>query len=76
MSGPARSGIGSLKRIASPRPPVQQAEERCEFCAADIGERHGHVADIADHRLLCVCRPCYLLFAPAGRRRRALPRRR
>ena len=66
MSGPARSGIGSLKRIAAPRPPVQQTEERCEFCAADIGERHGHIADIADHRLLCVCRPCYLLFAPQG----------
>ena len=41
-------------------------DERCEFCAADIGERHGHVADITDHRLLCVCRPCYLLFAPHG----------
>jgi hypothetical protein len=41
-------------------------EERCEFCATDIGERHGHVADVAEHRLLCVCRPCYLLFAPRG----------
>ena len=28
--------------------------------------RHGHVADIDQHRLLCVCRPCYLLFAPQG----------
>ena len=27
---------------------------------------HGHIADITDHRLLCVCRPCYLLFAPQG----------
>jgi hypothetical protein len=32
----------------------------------DIGDRHGHVADVAQHRLLCVCRPCYLLFAPEG----------
>ncbi len=43
-----------------------EPEERCEFCAVDIGERHGHVADLQDHRLLCVCRPCYLLFGPRG----------
>ena len=61
------TGLGALKRIASPSsPPEAVAEERCEFCAVDIGERHGHVADVVDHRLLCVCRPCYLLFAPRG----------
>jgi hypothetical protein len=60
------SGLGSLKRISQPKPPAPAPEERCEFCAAEIGDRHGHVADIADHRLLCVCRPCYLLFAPVG----------
>ena len=51
-----------------PRRPQQavEPEERCEFCAVDIGERHGHVADLQDHRLLCVCRPCYLLFGPRG----------
>jgi hypothetical protein len=61
------SGLGALRRIGapSPEPPVPEVE-RCEFCAADIGERHGHVADIDQHRLLCVCRPCYLLFAPRG----------
>jgi hypothetical protein len=60
------SGLGALRRIASPKPTASAPEERCEFCAAAIGDRHGHVADVADHRLLCVCRPCYLLFAPAG----------
>jgi uncharacterized protein DUF5947 len=60
------SGLSSLKRIAAPKPPPEPAVERCEFCAVDIGERHGHVADVAQHRLLCVCRPCYLLFAPQG----------
>jgi len=61
------SGLGSLRRISAPRTePPAPATERCEFCAADIGERHGHVADIDQHRLLCVCRPCYLLFAPQG----------
>ncbi len=66
---PPVGGLGALRRIAAPAPPTQTGEqeiERCEFCATDIGERHGHVADVADHRLLCVCRPCYLLFAAKG----------
>lgn len=58
-------GIGRLRQIAAPPPPTP-VEERCEFCATDLGARHGHVADVSDHRLLCVCRPCYLLFAPQG----------
>ena len=66
MTGQVRNGLGSLRRIATPPPPPVAAEERCEFCAADIGARHGHVADVTDHRLMCVCRPCYLLFAPRG----------
>ena len=70
MTGPTGrvtgGGISSLRRIAAPKPPPEQQTERCEFCAADIGERHGHIADLVDHRLLCVCRPCYLLFAPRG----------
>jgi hypothetical protein len=60
------TGLGSLRRISTPGPPPPTAEEVCEFCAAGIGERHGHVADVAQHRLLCVCRPCYLLFGPQG----------
>jgi hypothetical protein len=61
---------GSLRRLAAPRPSreseVEPQVERCEFCAAEIDDRHGHIADVVDHRLLCVCRPCYLLFAPQG----------
>ncbi len=70
------TGLGALRRIAQPmtQPMTQPgttgaaaaAEERCEFCAVDVGERHGHVADLTDHRLMCVCRPCYLLFGPRG----------
>lgn len=36
------------------------------MCGAMIGETHGHVADTAEHQLLCVCRPCHLLFARDG----------
>lgn len=36
--------------------------EQCEMCAVPIGPKHPHIADVPDHRLLCTCRPCYLLF--------------
>ena len=61
------SDLRSLRRLSAPKPSTETTpQERCEFCAVNIGERHGHVADTTDHRLLCVCRPCYLLFAPSG----------
>lgn len=53
-------------------------DEVCEMCAAGIPATHSHVADLEQSSLLCVCRACYLLFAPvqagAGRYR-AVPDR-
>lgn len=61
------TGLGRLRQINTPAPvPEVEPDELCEFCNVDIGDRHGHVADVNEHRLLCVCRPCYLLFAPDG----------
>jgi hypothetical protein len=40
--------------------------EICEICATPIGGEHGHLVDMRDRRLLCACRPCYLLFVPQG----------
>jgi Family of unknown function (DUF5947) len=54
------------------------AEGRCEFCGADIEEAHGHLVDLPRRQLLCVCRPCYLLFThdgAGGARFRAVPER-
>lgn len=68
-----------LKRIRetqlSPKP---RPGERCELCAEPIPDEHGHVVDLESRALLCACRPCYLVFAPAGaggRRYRAVPDR-
>jgi len=63
--GSLGGGLAALRRARTPTPSLV-AGERCEFCGAPVDERHGHVADVADHRLLCVCRPCYLLFSPRG----------
>ncbi len=38
----------------------------CELCGAPLAGRHWHVIDNGARRLLCACRPCYLLFTHAG----------
>jgi uncharacterized protein DUF5947 len=56
----------------------RSADERCEFCGADIAPEHGHLVDLPRRALLCVCRPCYLLFThdgAGGARFRAVPTR-
>lgn len=67
--------FGVLRRVLQPRErPVPG--ERCDMCAEAIGDAHSHVANIADRRLLCTCRGCYLLFTAqgaGGQRMRAVP---
>ena len=36
------------------------------MCSTEIADRHGHVADLEAHRLLCTCRACFLLFTGSG----------
>lgn len=66
-----------LRRVLQPRdrPPPG---ELCELCGEPIADGHGHVASLAERRLLCSCRACYLLFTnpgAGGRRLRAVPQR-
>src|SRR5947207_2604273 len=48
-----------------PKPPPRSADV-CELCGASLGESHSHVIDVANRRLMCSCRPCYLLFTHKG----------
>lgn len=74
---PFEDPFGVLRRVMAPRErPVPG--ERCEMCGEDITAQHSHVANIAEHRLLCTCRGCYLLFTvpgAGGLRMRAVPDR-
>jgi hypothetical protein len=66
-----------LRRFRDPKP-VIRAGERCEMCAAPIGEQHSHVVNLETRGLQCTCRPCYLLFTGSGAargRQRAVPER-
>jgi hypothetical protein len=42
------------------------AEERCELCAVPIAHQHSHLVERENRRLVCACRPCYLVFMPKG----------
>lgn len=70
--GPGATVLSALRRLAAAAPdpepvsPPADQPQPCEMCGAGMDERHGHVADTRDHRLLCVCRPCHLLFDRAG----------
>jgi Family of unknown function (DUF5947) len=68
--------LAVLARVRATRP-QPSAQERCEMCAADIGEQHQHVVDLVGRGLMCTCRPCYLLFTAedAELRYRAVPDR-
>lgn len=70
------SGLGSLRRLRHrPRP---EPEERCQLCAAPLGELHAHLVMLETRALLCTCPPCHLLFGQKGAgggKYRAVPRR-
>jgi len=68
--------LGALRRFTEQAAP--RAGERCEMCARPIDEEHAHLVDVEARRLLCACRPCYLLFTSSGAghgRLRAVPQR-
>jgi hypothetical protein len=45
------------------RPVTEDAEERCDLCAAAIGARHEHLVDPTERTLRCTCQACATLFA-------------
>jgi hypothetical protein len=59
----------------APGPPPEPEPEHCELCGTVVGERHGHLVEVAAHGLVCACRACYLLFTHdnPGNRYRAVP---
>lgn len=58
---PAR-GLASLRRLTYDRPRV----ERCELCGAPVAADHQHLVDPGNHRILCACNACAILFDDSG----------
>ena len=78
MTSGGRPGVplAALRRVTRDRP-VPAAGERCDMCAAPLGDVHAHVVDLHSRALMCSCRPCYLLFTDerADLHYRAVPER-
>jgi hypothetical protein len=52
-----------LRRIAQRSVADREAEmERCDLCGAAIPADHRHLLDLHRRELMCVCRPCRILF--------------
>lgn len=69
--------FGVLRRVLQPRERPRPGEV-CEMCGEAIADTHAHLVNLAERRLLCSCRACYLLFTNPGagaRRLRAVPQR-
>jgi hypothetical protein len=68
--------VGSLRRLsrASERAATGAGEERCDLCGAGIQEKHNHLLQLTERRILCVCASCWAEGAanpelrPAGTR--------
>jgi hypothetical protein len=64
-------GLASLRNFVSKPPEV----ERCDLCAATVGEQHQHLVDPKTRRLLCACDACAILFNERGETKyRRVPR--
>jgi hypothetical protein len=55
--------VALLQQMLQKRPP---AGERCDFCATPLSSEHSHLIELAERRIMCSCRPCYIVFEPEG----------
>ncbi len=56
--------IANLRRLASGAPGAAGAgagtlEEACDLCGVGIQEKHNHLLQLTDRRILCVCTSCW-----------------
>lgn len=74
------SAFSALRRFAREESERKEAaeeaavqEEHCELCGQVIPPEHRHLLEVATREILCVCRPCSILFdskaASEGRHR-------
>jgi hypothetical protein len=50
------------ERAAEAAAQEQAAQEHCELCGEPIPSEHRHLLEAATRAILCVCRPCSILF--------------
>ena len=64
----AFSTFSSLRRFAkeesekAAKSAEQASQERCELCSEPIPSEHRHLLEVSTREMMCVCRPCSILF--------------
>jgi hypothetical protein len=64
----AFSTFSSLRRFAqeesekAAKEAAEAAQEHCELCSEPIPPEHRHLLDVSTREIMCVCRPCSILF--------------
>ncbi len=56
------ASLDILRQFARRREMRPQTEQ-CELCSAEIPENHRHLLELSHNTLVCVCRPCSILFS-------------
>lgn len=61
------SAFSSLRRFAQEESEkaaeaAEVTQERCELCSEPIPSEHRHLLEVSTRELMCVCRPCSILF--------------
>ena len=77
----AFSTFSSLRRFAQEESEkaAEAVQEHCELCSEPIPPEHRHLLEVSTREILCVCRPCSILFdreAASEGRYRLIPDRR
>jgi hypothetical protein len=71
----SKDNVALLQQMLQKRPP---AGECCDFCSTSVAPEHSHLIELTARRIMCACRPCYIVFEPKGAaqgRYRAIPSR-
>src|SRR5215218_1385720 len=64
----AFSTFSSLRRFAqeesekAAQAAAEAVQEHCELCSEPIPPEHRHLLEVSTREILCVCRPCSILF--------------
>jgi Family of unknown function (DUF5947) len=64
----AFSTFSSLRRFAqeesgkAAKEAAEAAQEYCELCSEPIPTEHRHLLEVSTREIMCVCRPCSILF--------------
>jgi hypothetical protein len=75
MKSSGHENVGMLQEMLKKRPPPGEC---CDFCSTPVTPEHSHLIELAARRILCACRPCYIVFEPEGAAQgkyRAIPSR-